>query len=427
MRSTWQPRRDRSTSHRPTEDLDGYRRVSELSPTGAGEHPRIADFSTHLSGPFASRLLSDLGATVIKIENPRTGDGNRGLPPLIGGTGSMHLTLSAGARSIAVDKRSPHFATIVSAVIGWADAVIVGARPQDAARLGLDFASVAKVKPDVVYCLISGYGESGPWKDFTAHGQTMDAMAGLVPIEWVDGAPRTPHGWRSTGTTLAGMYAALGIMYALNRQARGARGALHVSVPVWSAAMAWSWRDLACLANLGEAWNEYQDLGSRYAMYGTGDHRALIVAPVEKKFWQEFCDVADLGHLRERGNWESGMDFGRGPDYEAERAEIAGAVSGRTLEQWTDILSRTAVPFAPVLTLEEALQSDHAAALGVMRASTVGGQGVEVAATPIRITADGGPERGLGPLTSPPGIGEQTEEILGELGLGDLIGLVGAA
>ncbi len=136
----------------------------------------------------------------------------------------MHVTLGAGARSIAIDKRSPHFGTVVDAAINWADAVVVGARPIDAARMGLDFACVAKVNPDVVYCLISGYGENGPWQDFTAHGQTMDAMAGLVPIEWVDGTPRTPAGWRSSGTTLAGIYAALGIMYALYRKARGTPG-----------------------------------------------------------------------------------------------------------------------------------------------------------------------------------------------------------
>ncbi|HLY82534.1 MAG TPA: CoA transferase, partial [Acidimicrobiales bacterium] len=292
--------------------------TQDLAHTGTDErrlHPRVADFSTHLSGPFASRILSDLGAEVIKIENPRTGDGNRGVSPFIHGVGNMHGALSAGARSITVDRRSPHWATVVESCIRWADVVLVGARPSDAARLGLDFASVAMVREDTVYCLISGYGEEGPWRDFTAHGQTMDAMAGLVPVEWEDGAPRTPIGWRSAGTTLAGIYAAVGIMYALYQRERGAHGALHVSIPVWSAAMAWSWRDVNCLSNLGEPWNEYQDLGSRYAMYGTADHRALILAPIEQKYWQQFCDVAGLAHLRAAGSWGAGMDFGRGAAY----------------------------------------------------------------------------------------------------------------
>jgi crotonobetainyl-CoA:carnitine CoA-transferase CaiB-like acyl-CoA transferase len=279
---------------------------------------------------------------------------------------------------------------------------------------------VARIRPDTVYCLISGYGEEGPWRDFTAHGQTMDAMAGLVPVEWHDGTPRTPAGWRSSGTTLAGIYAAVGIMYALYQRERGAAGALHVSVPVWSAAMAWNWRDLNCLANLGEGWTEYQDLGSRYAMYGTADRRALIVAPIERKFWEAFCDVAGLGHLRENGAWDSGADFGRGPAYDAERKEIADAVAARTLQEWTDLLAPAAVPFAPVLTLAEALDSEHAAAQGVMRATTVAGHPVQVPGAPVRVSDAAHLGKRPGPVTPAPLIGEHTADILAELGLAGL-------
>jgi crotonobetainyl-CoA:carnitine CoA-transferase CaiB-like acyl-CoA transferase len=389
-------------------------------------HPRIADFSTHLSGPFASRILSDLGADVIKIENPRTGDGNRGVGPFIHGVGNLHGALSAGARSLAVDRRSRHWDSIVQSCIRWADVVLVGARPSDAARLGLDFASVAKIRADTVYCLISGYGEDGPWRDFTAHGQTMDAMAGLVPVEWEGETPRTPVGWRSSGTTLAGIYAAVGIMYALYQRERGARGALHVSIPVWSAAMAWSWRDVNCLSNLGHPWNEYQDLGSRYAMYGTADHRALILAPIEQKFWEQFCDVAGLAHLRADGSWGAGMDFGRGVTYESERVEIARAVGARSLQEWVELLSATGIPFAPVLTLAEALGSEHAAALGVLRDTTIDGQPARVPGSPVRVTDADHVGAHPGPVAGPPRLGQHTDEVLAELGLSELAGRLGA-
>lgn len=389
-----------------------------------GRHPRIADFSTHLSGPFATRILTDLGADVVKLENPRVGDGNRGLSPFIAGMGNLHLTLSAGARSVAVDRRSPHWSTVVAAMARWADAVVVGARPKDAARLGIDFATISSYNPDVVYCLVSGYGEDGPWRDVAAHGQTMDAMAGLVPIEWEDGYPVTSPGWRSIGTSLAGVFAATGIMYGLFRKATGATGAVHVSIPVWSAGMAWSWRDLACLANLESPWNEYADLGTRYAMYGTADQRALIVAPAERKFWEEFCDAAGLDALRDQGNWEGGTDFGRGPAYDEERRTIADAVRRRTLAEWTEVLSATNVPFAPVLTLVEAMASEHAAAQQVLLDTTYDGQELKVPAMPVRV-ADGEAAVPVGSIAPPPKIGEHTAEVLGELGLDHLVDELG--
>ena len=167
-------------------------------------YPRIVDFSTHMSGPIASHLLAELGADVIKIERPGVGDGNRGDHPTIFGEGMFHLALNSGARSLAISTRSPHWSAVVEACASWADAVIIGTRPSAARRRGLDFASMHKVNPEIVYCLISGYGETGPWKDYSAHGQTIDAFAGRAAYEWRDGLPVTPEGWRSTGSTLLG-------------------------------------------------------------------------------------------------------------------------------------------------------------------------------------------------------------------------------
>jgi crotonobetainyl-CoA:carnitine CoA-transferase CaiB-like acyl-CoA transferase len=215
-------------------------------------------------------------------------------------------------------------------------------------------------------------------------------------------------------------------MYALYQRERGAHGALHVSIPVWSAAMAWSWRDVNCLSNLGEPWNEYQDLGSRYAMYGTADHRALILAPIEQKFWEQFCDVAGLAHLRATGSWGAGMDFGRGAAYESERVEIAGAVGRQRLEEWVALLSPTGIPFAPVLTLAEALGSDHAAALGVLRETTIEGQPAHVPASPVRVTDANHVGALPGPVSPPPRLGQHTSEVLAELGLSELSGQLGA-
>ncbi|MEY2446953.1 MAG: hypothetical protein QOH79_429, partial [Acidimicrobiaceae bacterium] len=172
------------------------------------ERLRIVDFSTHLSGPIASHLLTELGADVIKIERPIIGDGNRGDNPKIHGQGIFHVAANSGVRSLHVSTRSPQWPDVVAGAARWADAVIVGARPQDARKRGLDFASIQQINPRIVYCLISGYGETGPWRGYSAHGQTIDALAGMATVEWRDGLPETPKGWRSTGSTLAGVFGA---------------------------------------------------------------------------------------------------------------------------------------------------------------------------------------------------------------------------
>jgi crotonobetainyl-CoA:carnitine CoA-transferase CaiB-like acyl-CoA transferase len=376
---------------------------------------RIADFSTHLSGPMASHLLHELGAEVVRIEHPRIGDGNRGLTPSIHGVGDLHVGLSAGVRSLGASIRSPHWPEIVAAATRWADAVIVGARPVDADARGLGFEAIAVHDPRIVYCLVTGYGVAGPWAERTAHGQNVDAWAGRVEVEWEDGQPRTRPGWRSAGTTLAGVFAALGILAAITRRDAGHDGPQFVHTSLWGAAVWWNWRDLNTLANLGHGWNDYADMGSRYATYATADGRALLVCPLEQRFWERFCDLLELpAEVRARGDWSGGMDFG----YEDERPTVAERLATRTLDEWIAALEPTEVPFAPVLTLGETLSSEHAGVNAVTRGTRVEGQPVRIAATPLRI-ADGvqGLSGELDELAPPPRISEHAEEVLTEFGL----------
>jgi crotonobetainyl-CoA:carnitine CoA-transferase CaiB-like acyl-CoA transferase len=390
-----------------------------IEPTKDGAPLRIADFSTHMSGPLASHLLMELGADVIKIEHPIQGDGNRGNEPKLVGVSDLHLGLNTGTRSIAVSTRSPHWSEVVAGVTAWADAVIIGSRPKDALRRGLDYATLLKANPNLVYCVISGFGLAGPWSEYKAHGQSMDALAGRVEIDWVDGQPQTHDGWRSAGTSLAGVFGAMGVLAAIVKRDRGG-GPQFVHTSIWNTAMWWNWRDLNTWANNDEPWHEYRTLGARYSMYATSDQRALLVCPLEKVFWQRFCDIAGLDHLRDRGEWTLSMDFG----YDDEIPIIAEAIGKRTLEEWTGLLDEAEIPFGPILTLEEAFKSEHAAANRVMRGTEVADGRAYVAASPVQISSN--PEDAARPeipdVDPPSELGANTDEILQEIGLEGLIG-----
>jgi crotonobetainyl-CoA:carnitine CoA-transferase CaiB-like acyl-CoA transferase len=386
--------------------------------------PRIADFSTHYPGPLATHLLSEMGADVVKFENHRSGDGNRELVPQVHGEGIFHVMLNAGARSFAVDLRSPEWPEVVAAAAKWAEVVVVGGVAPALERRGLDFATMAAANPQIVYCMLPGYGNVGEWAPFGAHGQNIDALAGTLRIDWdSDGMPQTAAGWRPVGTSAVGMFAALGIMAGLYR--RAATGVAQcVEVSAWGAAVWWNWRDTLLAAN-GEQFTGFEGRRSRYTLYRTSDDRAILLCPAERKFWEEFCDILELPpEMRARGKWGGAisMDTGRGPEYWDEIPVIQSRIGARTLDEWTELLGPTGIPIAPVLTADEAANTEHAAQERVFR--EVAGrverdQTFKVPRSPVRFLRGG--ELGefddieLGPA---PLLGEHNDVVAEEIRLG---------
>jgi crotonobetainyl-CoA:carnitine CoA-transferase CaiB-like acyl-CoA transferase len=382
---------------------------------------RVADFSTHFPGPMATHLLAELGADVLKIENDKTGDGNREIGPFIDGQSVMHSILNAGTRSLSANRRRDDWPEIVAAASRWADVVVVAGSVGELADRGLDFETISVANPDVVYCMLPAYGNKGPWRNTPGHGQNMDAYAGLViPRYDAHGLPETPAEWRGTGTTVAPLFAALAIVHALFRRSDVGK-AQCIEVSVWGAALWSSWRDIVCQANTGERWINFGDMGSRYAMYRTSDDRALLVCPIEQKFWETFCDVLGLPtELRERGNWATvRMDYGKGAGYEGEREQIQSVIGTQPLAHWTAALEKERFPMAPILTLAEVLASDHAEIEGVIRevpSAEPSGRAVRVPRFPIRYSDDS-LEPWRDGVSAPPRLGQHNAEALAMIGL----------
>jgi crotonobetainyl-CoA:carnitine CoA-transferase CaiB-like acyl-CoA transferase len=234
--------------------------------------------------------------------------------------------------------------------------------------------------------VLSGYGIAGDWSALPAHGLNMDALAGTLPLEWTDDKPSIPRGYRSVGTTLAGVEAALGIYAALHRRSRGGGGQV-VQVSIWESALAWMWRDVGTYANTQQAWPEYADFGSRYAVYATGDKKGLLVCPIERSFWERFCDVVGLPHaIRARGDWTSGTDLGAAYVALGEADAIQRQLSLKSRDEWVASLAAADVPIAPVLDWREAMSSSHAEANGALFDYQYAGNHVRTPAAPVSIT-----------------------------------------
>ncbi|WP_277609085.1 CaiB/BaiF CoA transferase family protein [Rhodococcus sp. CH91] len=403
--------------------------------TGRG-WPRIVDFSTHFSGPMASRALVHLGADVVKVENPRGGDGNRQVGNPFAGTSDVHHALNAGTRSIALDRRSETWPLVVDALTKWADVVIVGARPEDARKRGLDAETLLAVDPGLVYCSVTGYGDDGPWSALPAHGLQPDVMAGLVEVEWHDGMPRVPASYQAHGTALAGLWAALGIQAALLRRLRGEPGQV-VSVSIWEAALAWMWREAQAGLNDLPSRPAFQAMGSRYRMYVCSDGRVLLVCPIERKYWERFVDIVGLPEsYRTTGSWERGADYGAGRDDET--AVIAASLATRPAHEWEALFAGAGVPAAMVRTVREAVDTDHARHLGVSTTLALPRGSYVLPLSPVAVVPVEGAhpgteamarrrrERGAG-LTAAPELGADTAGVLTELGLHDLAAELAAA
>jgi crotonobetainyl-CoA:carnitine CoA-transferase CaiB-like acyl-CoA transferase len=371
---------------------------------------KVLDFSTHLSGSVATRILASLGATVVKMEHPKRGDGNRFTEPEIQGEALFHLVLNAEKRSAAFDRRSPEWPAVFAASAKWADVVVVGGSPSEIERRGLDFDAFREANDEIVHCLITGYGERGPWSEVPSHGLNTDALAGLVPLARDDnGMWEVRSDYRSYGTTLAGFNAAIGILEGVRRKNEGLR-AQEIAVSIWESAMFWQWRDVSLRANGQGSMTAYRDLGARYGVYLTADELPILVCPIEKKFWEKFCELTGLGHaFASKGSWSrNGMDYGK--DDGAERQSIAECIRQQPLAHWVEAFEESGVPYSAIYELDEALASLQATAMEILIPMRVADQTIQIPRVPIRVAGQPPVEE-----ATLPGLGEFTDTFLAQL------------
>jgi crotonobetainyl-CoA:carnitine CoA-transferase CaiB-like acyl-CoA transferase len=359
-------------------------------------------------GPGAiTTHLADLGAEVIKVESPQ-GDYIRQMTwPIVEGVSLMHLHISRGKRSIVLDLRTDEGVATYLDLVRGADVVIEAMRPGGLERRGLGFDRLREVNPRIVFCTISGYGMTGPYKDMPSHGIAYDVWAGLVqPEEVEDGFVAIPE-HPSMGIHAGPLFGALGVLASVIRaRASGEPTRLEIAQSDAAAAMDWlrseTWRayerpEDEVTGNDGDGKGPRRPVGDnsmtesvRYQYYHSKDGLILFMAS-EREFWKNFCEGIERPELFEQNQGAKYADHARGNV--ALRRELASIFATRTTAEWVAFSQRVNTTICPVNDVKSITKDPHFQARLALRPHTEAG--TDLMPSPIKLLGEAQPVPGI--------------------------------
>ncbi len=367
----------------------------------------VLDLSRVLAGPFATQFLGDMGATVLKVEEPSGGDASREFaPPWWGGESVYYLAANRNKRSIALDLKAPEALDVIKHLVAKADVVVENFRPGGAARLGLGYEELSAINPELVYVSVSGFGQTGPDCERPGYDVLAQAMGGIMSLTGdPDGAPV------KVGVPIAdlvtGLYAVIGTLLGLLSRDRTGKGQ-HVDTSLLDGQVS-----LLIFAALGAlaTGSPPRRMGNRhssitpYQPYHAKDGW-VAVAVGSDVMWPKFCAVVGRPEL------EKDERFATNPERVARIDELEGLLAPlfaeKTVAEWVEAFDQAGIPAGPIMTVPQVLEHPQVRAremvvemehptIGTMRAL---GNPVKLSATPARFELP------------PPLLGQHTEEIL---------------
>jgi alpha-methylacyl-CoA racemase len=311
------------------------------------EGMKVLDFTYLLPGPFGTMMLADLGADIIKVENPESPDIVRFMPPHTDGMSALYAHLNRGKRSLSLNLKKAEAREVVFRLVREYDVVIEQFRPGTMERLGLGYAELSKANPRVIYCSLTGYGQTGSYADRAGHDINYMALSGVESIS----------GRRETGPVLSGIQVAdiasgsknlaIGVMAAfIGRQRTGAGDYIDVSITdgVFSMSV---FATAGYLAGGKEpVRGDFLSGGALYDYYRTADGGYLSVGPIEQKFFAAFCDCIGCADMAPTGilNWNN-------------KERVATAIAEHPLAHWRAVFRKCDACVEPVNSISEAVSS----------------------------------------------------------------------
>ena len=372
---------------------------------------RVLDLSRVLSGPYCTMVLADFGADVIKVERPEHGDDTRGwVPPFIGDESAYFVSINRNKRSITLDLKSDEGKEIVYRLAKWADVVVENFRPGTADKLGVGYETLKDLNPRLIYCAISGFGQTGPYRDKPGYDAVAQAMGGLMSVTGYPGLPPVRFGV-AIADLGAAMWSLVGILSALRAREETGRGQF-IDTSLFEGQISW----LTYVAGNYFATEKVPErLGSAhptivpYQAFETKDGN-VMVAVGNDSLWQKFTKA--LG----REDLGDNSDYNTNEGRVAHRGELVGTLEEtfkeKTRDEWLALLDEAGVPASPIQNIEEVVNDPHAAARDMfikLQHPTAGE--ITVTGIPVKFSETPGAVE-----TPPPTLGQHNEEVLRELG-----------
>jgi crotonobetainyl-CoA:carnitine CoA-transferase CaiB-like acyl-CoA transferase len=406
---------------------DGAGGTADDGRTGILDGIRVVDLSTFVTGGFATTMLANQGAEVIKVERPGAGDDARHSgPPFVPvetdgpgvaandhGESPYFWTVNYDKRSVELDLKTDEGLAALYDLAETADVFVENFRPGTADRIGVGYEDVRARNEDVVYCSISAFGETGPWRQRPGYDLLVQGTSGIMSVTGPEGGDPVKVGLPETDLITA-MWSAFGIVGALLRRELTGEGD-RVELAMHDAALPWLTKQ-AAKAFVGE---ETTRMGTRdpvlapYQAYPTADGY-LVVGCANDKLWGELCEAIGRPGLADDPRFASNAD--RVENMDALEEELSATFTERPTDEWVDLLADEAgIPVGPVYDVEEALTNEQTAARGVVTTLEHAGAGeIDALEHPLNFDrAESGFDSG------PPLLGEDTEAVLRELGYGD--------
>ena len=323
-------------------------------------HLKVLDLTTHLSGPYAAMLLADHGADVVKVERPGGGDDTRLTPPFVDGESAPFMLWNRNKRSITLNLKDPNDLARFKALVEVADVVIENYKPGTAKRLGIDYESLATINDRLIYCSISGFGQTGPY----SHRGGFDLIAcGMTGLMSINGPPEgDPYRIPIPVTDLAGgMNGATGILLALAARERTGRGQ-HVDTSLFESGLALGVYEAANVFTNGEV---PQRLGQRhrgsapYQIFPTQDGY-MTIGGANQAFWEQACAILGCEHLISDERFITKAD--RVANAAVLADELIPYFQAQSTDYWCERFEAAGIPSGPVMNHVQALNDPQAQA-----------------------------------------------------------------